>query len=123
MAQIQGESLGEIERSSVQVATRPTGRWIDGAPVYEYVRAPGAPPVHVMRFSSHEVPVAHAHAHDFLVLAYFERGGGSVRLDDRRWPVRSGDAFVIAPGEVVRVDEQDHAVDAAGWCVFFPAGL
>jgi AraC-like DNA-binding protein len=78
----------------------------------------------VLRFSSDEVTAAHAagdhaHAHEFLVLAYFEQGAGSIGLGDREWSLSSGDAFVIAPGEVVRFGE--HAPDAvAGWCVFFP---
>lgn len=32
----------------------------------------------------------------------------------------AGDAFVIAPREVVRPSAHDHSVAAAGWCVFFP---
>jgi AraC-like DNA-binding protein/quercetin dioxygenase-like cupin family protein len=102
-----------------------TGRRIDGAPVYEYVRAPGVPPLSVQRFRTSELPaasqsVSHAHAHDFLVLAYCERGGGSFRLGNREWPLRTGDAFVIAPGEVVRISDQDVSTAAEGWCVFFP---
>jgi AraC family transcriptional activator of pobA len=102
--------------------TRLTGRRIGGAPVYEYVRAPGAPPVSVLRFDSERFPVAHArdHAHDFLVLAYIEHGAGSFHLDDRHWPLKPGDAFVIAPGEVVRLRDPGRA---AGWCVFFPPEL
>lgn len=124
MAVHQSDSLAEMQRSLVPVgSTRPTGRTVDGAPVYEYLRTPGAPPVSVLRFSSDEVAAAHAtgdhaHAHEFLVLAYFEHGAGSIRLGDREWPLSTGDAFVIAPGEVVRFGE--HAPDAvAGWCVFF----
>lgn len=118
--------MAEIQRSSVPTrTTRLTGRQIGGAPVYEYVRTPGVPPVSVARFSSDHLPVAqatvdHAHAHDFLVLAYFERGDGSFRVGDRQWPLNAGDAFVIAPGEVVRVGEHDLHTTAAGWCVFFP---
>jgi AraC-like DNA-binding protein/quercetin dioxygenase-like cupin family protein len=105
--------------------TRWTGRRIDGAPVYEYVRTPGVPPVSVLRFSFDQLAVAHtradhAHAHDFLVLAYFEQGGGSLRLGHRDWSLSTGDAFVIAPGEVVHSGEHDHNTTAAGWCVFFP---
>lgn len=121
----QSDSLAEIQRSLVPAATtRLTGRTVDGAPVYEYLRTPGAPPVSVLRFSSDEVTAAHAtgdhaHAHEFLVIAYFEHGAGSIRLGHREWPLHAGDAFVIAPGEVVRFGE--HAPDAvAGWCVFFP---
>jgi AraC family transcriptional regulator, transcriptional activator of pobA len=61
----------------------------------------------------------HAHAHDFLVLTYFERGGGSLGLDTQQWPVSAGDAFVIAPGEVVRMTEHGHGPLAEGWAVFF----
>jgi AraC-like DNA-binding protein/quercetin dioxygenase-like cupin family protein len=125
MAVRQSDSLAEIQRSLVPVdTTRLTGRTVDGAPVYEYLRTPSAPAVSVLRFSSDEVTAAHAagdhaHAHEFLVLAYFEQGAGSIGLGDREWSLSSGDAFVIAPGEVVRFGE--HAPDAvAGWCVFFP---
>jgi AraC-like DNA-binding protein/quercetin dioxygenase-like cupin family protein len=101
-----------------------TGRRIDGAPVYEYVRTPGTPPVSVLRFSGAELPAGdladeHAHAHDFLVLAYFERGTGAFRVDSQVWSVAPGDAFVIAPGEVVRVAADDHVRAAEGWTVFF----
>src|SRR4051794_5426108 len=129
MSLVQGDSLAGIQRSLVPAeTTRLTGRQIDGAPVYEYVRTPGAPPVSVLRFSSEEFPVAHvtrdhAHAHDFLVLAYIEHGVGTFRLGDRHWPLNTGDAFVIAPGEVVRLGEDDHRTVAAGWCVFFPPEL
>lgn len=127
MAMVQSDSLAAIQRSLVELkTTRLTGRQIDGAPVYEYVRTPGAPPVSVLRFSSHQLPGAspdHAHAHDFLVLAYFERGQGSFSLGNRRWSLSAGDAFVIAPGEVVRLGERDHDIEAAGWCVFFPPEL
>jgi AraC family transcriptional regulator, transcriptional activator of pobA len=125
MAARQSDSLAEMQRSLVPADTaRPTGRTVDGAPVYEYLRTPDAPPVSVLRFSSDEVAAAHAsgdhaHAHEFLVLAYFEHGAGSLRLGDREWPLSTGDAFVIAPGEVVRFGE--HAPEeVAGWCVFFP---
>jgi AraC family transcriptional regulator, transcriptional activator of pobA len=129
MSMVQSDSLEGIERSLVPAeTTRLTGRRIDGAPVYEYVRTPGAPPVSVLRFSSAEFPVAHAtrdhaHAHDFLVLAYIEDGVGTFRLGERHWPLSTGDAFVIAPGEVVRLGEDDHHTVAAGWCVFFAPEL
>jgi AraC family transcriptional regulator, transcriptional activator of pobA len=129
MSPIQTDSLAGMRRSLVPAeTTRLTSRQIDGAPVYEYVRTPGAPPVSVMRFSSAQLPVAHAtrdhaHAHDFLVLAYFDDGAGSFRLGERHWPLNTGDAFVIAPGEVVRLSQHDHHTAAAGWCVFFPPEL
>ena len=42
-----------------------------------------------------------AHSHDFLVLAYVERGGGSMWLGNREWQIEAGDVYLIAPGEVV----------------------
>ena len=61
-----------------------------------------------------------AHSHDFLVLAYFERGGGSIGLGARQWPVAAGDAYVISPGEVVGVGDADGFEGAEGWAAFFP---
>lgn len=105
--------------------TRLTARRLDGAPVYTYTRLPGAPPVSVVRLGGPDWPVGeaerdHAHAHDFLVLAYFDRGGGSLRLDGRDWPVADGDAFVIAPGEVVAIGDRPGLADVTAWGVFFP---
>ena len=126
MPALQSESLAEVQRSLVPAeTTRLTRRQIDGVPVYEYVRAPGAPPVTVVRFSFDHLPVGrelgdHGHAHEFLVLAYFEQGIGSLRLGNRDYRLNPGDAFVLAPGEVVRPSEHDHTAAAEGWCVFFP---
>ncbi len=98
----------------------------DGPPVYTYEPAPGVPPVSVLRFHARELPPGgppsgHAHSHDFLVLTYFERGGGSLRLDNREWPVEDGDAYVIAPGEVVGVGVGTSGLhQAEGWTVSFP---
>ncbi len=125
---VESDSLAEIQRSSVlPTATQLSGRRVAGAPVYAYVRTPGAPPISVLRFSADRLSVAHetpdhAHAHDFLVLAYFEHGGGSLVLGDHHWPLHTGDAFVIAPGEVVRLGQHDQH-PAAGWCVFFEPEL
>jgi AraC family transcriptional regulator, transcriptional activator of pobA len=118
-----------MTRSLVPLTTaRPTGRRVDGAPVFEFVRSPAAPPVSVLRFPADELPevhqrLDHAHVHDFLVLAYFERGAGRLRLGAREWPLSSGDAFVVAPGEVVRFSGHDPGQPAVGWCVFFPPEL
>lgn len=63
----------------------------------------------------------HAHAHDFLVLAYFERGGGTLRIGQRAWSVTAGDCYLVAPGEVVGVgDHPDRLARARGWAVYFP---
>jgi AraC family transcriptional activator of pobA len=58
----------------------------DGPPVYTYEAVPGVPPVSVLRFPGGELPPGapqdgSAHSHDFLVLAYFEHGGGSVGFE------------------------------------------
>jgi AraC family transcriptional activator of pobA len=105
-------------------ATRQAGRRADGVPVYTYQRVPGVPPASTLRFAratlpADGIPPDHAHAHDFLVLVYFEVGGGSVRVDDRQWPVLAGDAFLIAPGEVIG-DGTIRGLEAAeAWAVFF----
>jgi AraC family transcriptional activator of pobA len=122
----QSDSLVMMQRSLVPTeTTRRTERLIDGVPVYAYVRRPDAPPVSVLRFSAAQLPAgrladAHAHAHDFLVLTYFERGEGTIGLDNQQWPVAPGDAFVIAPGEIVRMREHGHDGSLQGWGIFFP---
>jgi AraC-like DNA-binding protein len=67
------------------------------------------------------VEPSHAHSHDFLVLAYFERGGGSLRLGSCEWSIEDGDAYVVAPGEVIGIGDNIGALaDAEGWAVSFP---
>jgi AraC family transcriptional regulator, transcriptional activator of pobA len=104
--------------------TRTLDRSPAAAPVYTYEPLPGEPPVSVARLdrrSLEGVDPGHAHSHDFLVLAYFERGGGSLRLGSCEWPVEAGDVYVVAPGEVVRVGERaDALAEAEGWAVSFP---
>ena len=129
MAAVQSDSLAEMQRSSVSADTaRLTGRAVDGAPVYEFLRTPGAPPVSFLRFSADELAAAyaagdHAHSHEFLVLAYFEQGGGSICLGDREWLLHTGDACVVAPGEVVRFGQHEPDTSTSGWCVFFPVEI
>jgi AraC family transcriptional activator of pobA len=125
MPVVQSDSLAGMRRSLVPAeTTQLTGRRIGGSPVYAYVRNPGAPAISVLRFSAAEPRSQdsnghHPHAHDFLVLAYFERGAGSIGLDDQEWAVAAGDAFVIAPGEVVGMGRDGHGSAAEGWGVFF----
>lgn len=109
----------------MRTITAPDGR---AAPVYGYDHKPGVPPVSTFRLdrrSLQGIGPGHAHSHDFLVLAYFQRGGGSLRLGNREWPVRVGDLYVIAPGEIVGVGARAGALaQADGWAVSFPpAGL
>ena len=90
--------------------TRMRGRRADGPPVYIYEAMPGVPAVGALRLgrelSPGGLPQAHSHAHDFLVLAYFEQGDGSMWLGDREWWAEAGDVYVIAPGEVVRAGDR-----------------
>jgi AraC-like DNA-binding protein/quercetin dioxygenase-like cupin family protein len=106
--------------------TRIVGRLGEAPPVYTYEAIPGVPPVSVLKFRGLDLPPGepapeHAHSHDFLVLAYFERGGGSLRLVDREWRIEAGDVYVVAPGEVLGVgDDASGIEEAEGWTVFFP---
>ncbi|HEX4110887.1 MAG TPA: AraC family transcriptional regulator [Solirubrobacteraceae bacterium] len=115
------------DRDLTSITRRRPRRPAERAPVYTYTRLPGRPAVSVARLVGSDWPVGvagredHAHAHDFLVLAYFDRGGGALRLDGRAWPVRTGDVFLIAPGEVVAVADPAGLAGARGWVVFFPA--
>lgn len=58
-----------------------------------------------------------AHAHHDLELLWFERGGGSHRIGDQAWEVRSGDAFLVPPGMVH--DLADLGSQARGWALQF----
>ena len=101
--------------------TRILGRRNDGPPVYTYEAVPGVPPVSTMRLGrgSSEVRPG-AHSHDFLVLAYFERDGGSMWLGNREWQIEAGDVYLIAPGEVVGAgDDASGLHEPGGWAVFF----
>jgi AraC family transcriptional regulator, transcriptional activator of pobA len=93
-------------------------------PVYSYAHEPGVPPVAITRLdreSLEGVLPGHAHAHDFLVLAYFERGGGKLWIGSKSWDVEPGDAYVVAPGEVVGVgDQPTELARASGWAISFP---
>jgi AraC family transcriptional activator of pobA len=107
------------------VSRRLPGRYVDGAPVYTYARVPGLPPIGVARVEGHRHTPGSwarlgAHAHDFLVLVWFERGGGELRVDGRSWEVAGGDVFVVAPGEVVAPEWTGDVAGAAAWSVYFP---
>jgi AraC family transcriptional activator of pobA len=99
-----------------------------GPPAYALVAAPSVPPVTTMRFGRGmpEWPPGegHAHLHHFPLLAYFARGGGAMRLADRIWRMEDGDLYVIAPGEVVAVEEAGGLEELEGWgVVFLPEAL
>jgi AraC family transcriptional regulator, transcriptional activator of pobA len=97
------------------------GRRDDGPPVYTYEAVPGVPPVSTMRLGRGSSKVRPgAHSHDFLVLAYIERGSGSMWLGEREWQIEAGDVYLIAPGEVVGAgDDASSLHEPEGWAVFF----
>ena len=98
--------------------TRIRGRRDDGPPVYTYETVPGVPSVSAMRLGRGFSEVRPgAHSHDFLVLTYFERDGGSLRLGDTEWQIEAGDVYLIAPGEVA---DPSGLEEADGWAAFFP---
>ena len=92
------------------------GRRDDEPAVYAYEAVPGVPPVSTIRYGrkppSGGPPPRHAHSHDFLVLAHFERGG-SMWLGDRKWQIQAGDVYVIAPGEAVGVGDDASSLHEA----------
>jgi AraC-like DNA-binding protein len=109
------------------VAGRRSGSRRASPPLRSFPRTPGAPSISVARLGAHDhpagAPIGTAHAHDFLVLGYVERGGGALHVDDRSWPLSAGDAIVIAPGEVVGPEPDGELLRATGWTVVFPADV
>ena len=93
-------------------------RRIGGEPVASIARSPGVPPVGALRLTLPQLPAPGPHAHDFLVLAYFERGGGTLLVGGREWRLRAGDAFAIPPAAVVAA----HG-GGTGWAAFLPVDL
>lgn len=107
--------------------TSATGRRVSGAPVVELRRTPGTPPIGVTRLLPEHLPHGELrqspHAHDFLVLAYFDRGGGRLSVEGRAWIPRTGDLYVIAPREVVDPGWSGDMAGVAAWTVFFPVDV
>lgn len=105
---------------------RPLSRRPDGVPIYTYDRLPSVPPVSIMRVNGEvpDLPVGgHQHAHDFLLLAWVEAGGASLRIDDRRWRMEDGDVYIIAPGEVLGADDPTGWEQTDVWGIFFPSDV
>jgi len=95
----------------------------DAVRLMGFPRTAGLPAISVRRWTGlpDDAATRDAHAHDFLVLLFVERGAGVVRVDGRDHAVTGGDAFVIAPGAVIAT-HRGHADDGAViWAVFFPA--
>ena len=120
--------MGGLDRSSETIGrssvreVRLTDRRADGAPVYGYARVPGVPPVGIVRLpgAAPRSRRSRAHAHAVLVLAYLERGGGTLRVGAREWATAPGDVFLIAPGEVLGPGFTAALGASTGWTVFFP---
>lgn len=93
-------------------------------PVYACEPAPGLPAVGVLRLEGATLTPSEppgTHAHDFPGLAYFERGGGSLRSEGHEWRVEPGDLYVVAPGELMGVGSVAGLERAEGWAVYFTA--
>lgn len=90
-----------------------------GVPVHSYVVDPALPQVSVTRIDREAADRGHPgdHTHDFPVLVYFERGGGSLRSGNQEWSIETGDLFVVAPGDVVGVGA--GLGNSSGSAVFF----
>lgn len=115
---------GEPEEWPGTAAARPMPGHTSGPPAYTYRPTPGTPSVSVVRVERGALRGAaadHAHSHDFLLITYFEHGGGTLRLGGRQWAIRDGDVYVVAPGQVIGVgDDPTGLGDVQGWGVFFP---
>lgn len=105
---------------AVQVMSQRAG----APPFYTYRPTAGVPPVSLVRVDRGALAAAragHAHYHDFLLLTFFEHGGGTLRLGDRQWQIQDGDAYVVAPGELIGLGDDPTGLDEVeGWGVFFP---
>lgn len=103
------------------VPTRRLSRRRGLTPVYTYLPPPGAPPIATVRLDHatvHRVGTA-AHTHDFPMLTYFTRGGGTLSAAGRTRRIEAGDLYVIAPGDVVGVGNHDGLASAEGMGVIF----
>lgn len=98
----------------------------DDAPdIATFETTPGLPPIGIVQISDNFPPggpvPGYAHAHDFLVMAYFERGGGSLGIADQTWQIEAGDVCIVAPGEVIQVShDAAEMAGIEGWAIFFP---
>src|SRR6266702_1576340 len=92
-------------------------RYRAGVPIYRYRTTPEIPPVSVLRFDADTQPGhGRRHIHDFPVLMYIDRAGQTA-VGDPTHPVRDGDAYVLAAGEII--DPSLVHTIAAGYGVFF----
>lgn len=95
----------------------------DGTPVYRHPTRPGALPVQITRIDFEvdhpHLPRDQRHAHDFLVLVYVERGGGTIALGGRPTPLRDGDVHAIPPGQAIGSATPADLHHCRAWSVAF----
>jgi AraC-like DNA-binding protein len=87
------------------------------------VLAPGELPVSTWRLE-HDLKIDgtfEEHVHDSPGVAYAQTTGGRLRTGRRTWPIKAGDLFVIAPGDLMGHMHADDLVGVRGWGVFFTA--
>ncbi|NJO99031.1 MAG: AraC family transcriptional regulator [Pleurocapsa sp. CRU_1_2] len=77
-----------------------------------------APKITVFRSTGSDTQSSHPHAHSFFELFFIEEGEGWYSIGDRQLWAKSGDLFLIAPGEVHDPSGLDHATK---WIVGFEA--
>ncbi|GAB4087185.1 AraC family transcriptional regulator [Myceligenerans cantabricum] len=113
-----GHGAHAVVRDSRLLRVRP-----DGTPVYGYDQRPGVPAIGVTRMAGGEhqgpAPLGRRHVHDFHVLVYVHRGGGSVRVDGVERPLRGGDVFGVVPGQAVDAGQTAVPGDGLAWSVQF----
>ncbi|MEY2833734.1 MAG: hypothetical protein RLZZ574_2993 [Cyanobacteriota bacterium] len=77
-----------------------------------------APKITVFRSIGSDTQSSRPHAHSFFELFFLEEGEGWYMIGDRQLWAKSGDLFLIAPGEVHDPSGLDHATK---WIVGFEA--
>lgn len=77
-----------------------------------------APKITVFRSTGSDTQSSRPHAHSFFELFFIEEGEGWYKIGDRKLWAKSGDLFLIAPGEVHDPSGLDHATK---WIVGFEA--
>lgn len=111
------------QSSGVGGIRRRVGHTPRGVPLVGYAPGAGLPPVAVLTrpldLPSDRGPNAPTHAHDFMQLLYVETGRHCFRVEDQDWVLTDGDAFVIAPGDVVATRHQHTIEPTQMWVVLF----
>lgn len=93
----------------------------DAAPVYSVLPTPGAPLVATQRLDGGATArvAPGSHAHDFPGFAYFPSAGGTLGAGSAARRIEPGDLYVLAPGDMITIDDPRALAAAEGWGVFF----